>query len=748
MQSTIATDSTQHRDGGRTTLAGLTYLIVDGLIPLLPGIVMRLADQRVSYPTKDRREDLLGALLLVDTIYLVVLGLSAILWGLSPLPSGTSIIGGIKLHLLHDPLSGAAELLALSLGFLSILLRLVLFVVVALSLLLQRPLPRRIRLDREHTHEHNDSTLSQTDPRAPNTRGSTLVIHGVAIVGFCALELVFALRTHLGLHLGSGLLAEHSADPVTFVWFIRWWPYAITHHLNPFMSSIDWFPHGYDLSWATPIPVLSLVMWPITSGFGAIVSYNVLTILAAPLAAYGAFLLGRALRLSPAGSIAIGLIYGFSPYVFAQERGHLNLIYAMIPPVVGAIWLHYRAGRLGPRGTIVLLGIAFAVQFGISNEIYATLGLFFVALLLADYGITRSGPKALRRSDLTVAAGGLLLSIILISPYLYEMLTHLHTNGVNSPFGFSNDVFGILLPNPLEPFGGSVTHITTALIAKGSELDGYLALPLLLVVVCISVLSLRGRGSSTLRALVYLFFLSFVISLGPQLQSHGQYWLPPFGATGSFDVAIMPWDLPARLPILNNILPDRLSLYTALFMALVLVKGFEERGALLRVSTPRWSWQSIIGLGLIVIGFGMSLPLTEASVLGVSYAPLVPRFFSSSALHRCLGAHPVTLNLPFGGAGFAMGDQAAADFSFAMAGGYLGTAPSWTQGDPLYQALLAGAPLPKSMETSFASQLRQMGITAVITPSSIGAPWTSYVGALGKTYPLVCSEQGVNVYRA
>ncbi|MGC8480971.1 MAG: hypothetical protein ACP5PJ_05430, partial [Acidimicrobiales bacterium] len=654
---------------------------------------------------------------------------------------------GIKLHLLHAPLSGVVELVALGLGFLSLLLRLVLFVLVALSLLLGRGLPSRLQRGQGTTKEHDLSAEITSFTPTRRWMMPSIALHGIAIVGFCALELVFALRTHIGLHLGSGLLAEHSADPVTFVWFLRWWPYAITHHLNPFVSPINWVPSGYDLSWATPIPVLALLMWPITSSFGAIVSYNLLTILAAPLAAYGAFLLGRALRLSPTGAITLGLVYGFSPYLFAQERGHLNLIYAIIPPVIGAIWIHYRARRLGSRGAVILLGLGFALQFGISNEVYATLGLFFVAMLVADFGMTRSSGHALGRRDLGVAAGGLLLSIVLISPYLYEMLTHLHTNGVNSPFGFSNDVYGLLLPNPLEPFGGSMAHITSALIAKGSELDGYISLPLLVVVGYISFLSLRGRGSRTLRSMVYLFILSLIISLGPQLQTHGQYWLPPFGSTGSFDVAIMPWDLPARLPILNNILPDRLSLYTALFMGLVIVKGIQERSVLLRASSPQWSWQSTLGVILVAAGFVMSLPLTEASVLGVSYPSLVPSFFTSSALHRCLGDHPVTLNLPFGGAGYAMGDQAAADFSFAMAGGYLGTAPSWTQHDPLYQALLAGAPLPASLRGTFVNRLHQSGVTAVVTTTPIGAPWTSYVEALGTAYPLVCSGQGVNVYR-
>ena len=61
-----------------------------------------------------------------------------------------------------------------------------------------------------------------------------------------------------GSYLGYGL------DPIQFVWFLNWWPWAIAHGLNPFISCYVWYPQGFNLTWATSVPAAALLMWPLT----------------------------------------------------------------------------------------------------------------------------------------------------------------------------------------------------------------------------------------------------------------------------------------------------------------------------------------------------------------------------------------------------------------------------------------------------------------------------------------------------
>src|SRR5579863_8366737 len=43
-------------------------------------------------------------------------------------------------------------------------------------------------------------------------------------------------------------------DASSFMWDLTWWPYALTHGLNPFVAGIIWVPDGYNMTWANGIP--------------------------------------------------------------------------------------------------------------------------------------------------------------------------------------------------------------------------------------------------------------------------------------------------------------------------------------------------------------------------------------------------------------------------------------------------------------------------------------------------------------
>src|SRR6516165_10419135 len=132
--------------------------------------------------------------------------------------------------------------------------------------------------DDKHQPMSSDKSVS----RLPATAGLSLTLY-----------LILSL-TYFGT---TGNLSRrciyNSPEPIAYIWFLNWWPWAITHGLNPFVSYYVWYPHGFNMTWATSVPLAALLMWPLTWLYGAVVSYNVLSLLAPALSAWTAFRLAR-----------------------------------------------------------------------------------------------------------------------------------------------------------------------------------------------------------------------------------------------------------------------------------------------------------------------------------------------------------------------------------------------------------------------------------------------------------------------
>jgi hypothetical protein len=47
-------------------------------------------------------------------------------------------------------------------------------------------------------------------------------------------------------------------DPRLMTWFLVWWPHALVHGLNPFLTKAMWTPQGINLAWQTSMPLVAL----------------------------------------------------------------------------------------------------------------------------------------------------------------------------------------------------------------------------------------------------------------------------------------------------------------------------------------------------------------------------------------------------------------------------------------------------------------------------------------------------------
>src|ERR1700687_4566187 len=77
------------------------------------------------------------------------------------------------------------------------------------------------------------------------------------------------------LFFGRGLLGHFSErymgfgpDPSVGINMLAWWPYALSHRLNPLIATTLWAPYGFNLTWSTCVPLVALLVSPITRRAG------------------------------------------------------------------------------------------------------------------------------------------------------------------------------------------------------------------------------------------------------------------------------------------------------------------------------------------------------------------------------------------------------------------------------------------------------------------------------------------------
>ncbi|HTO26787.1 MAG TPA: hypothetical protein VMJ49_12850, partial [Gaiellaceae bacterium] len=83
------------------------------------------------------------------------------------------------------------------------------------------------------------------------------------------------------------------ADPESFIWLFAWWPHAILHGMNPFVTHAAWAPSGVNLAWTALLPGPALLFAPLTLAVGPVLSYSIAAVLMPAITAWAAFLLCR-----------------------------------------------------------------------------------------------------------------------------------------------------------------------------------------------------------------------------------------------------------------------------------------------------------------------------------------------------------------------------------------------------------------------------------------------------------------------
>jgi hypothetical protein len=356
-------------------------------------------------------------------------------------------------------------------------------------------------------------------------------------------------------------------DLTLTVWFLGWVPHAIAHGLNPFFSNAMYVPTGLNLAQSTEGPLLGLVAAPITLAFGPLVTANLLMVLSMPASASAAFVVFRKWQVWwPAAALG-GLAYGFSPYMVGQAIGHPVLMFLPLPPfiVLTVVSILQRRGR--PRRLGIQLGVLVAAQYLISQELLATVVVLTITALA--FIALRNPMKIAELARVAIVPIGIALvvaSALLAFPVWMLLAGPQHVSGPTYPLlnPYHADLLSFVVHGPLQKVSlGMQTSWTGGFwLWDPTEAGGYVGVPVLIL---IGSLAWRSRHSARMQLSVATFLSSVLLSLGPYLAVHGRATRIP-----------LPFWLLGHLPLIDNVLPIRVSFEIGACLAAMIAFGLDD----------------------------------------------------------------------------------------------------------------------------------------------------------------------------
>ena len=519
------------------------------------------------------------------------------------------------------------------------------------------------------------------------------------------------------MYLGYGL------DPIQFIWFLNWWPWAIAQGLNPFISYYVWYPHGFNMTWATSMPVAAFLMWPLTWLGSAVVSYNVLSLLAPALTAWTGFLLARYLTRDTPASFIGGYLIGFSSYELGEMLGHLNLNMIFVVPLFVLLVVQRVRGDLSRLWFVAALALAMLVQLGFSSELLATT-CFFGAITWAFFLVFATEEERRRlwtvAGEIILAAG---ITAVAAAPFLYFIVMQNRADvppQIHEPLAFSNDPLNYIIPYEILPgrtlFWAAFAHLPH--YRDNAGYDAYLGLPLVLIL----ILQLRElRRRPYLKPLLLSLLVIVILSLGPALHIANvstTLWLP--------------WSLALHLPLISQALPNRFSMHVALAAGLV---------AALWLAAARSGWQRAGRYTLAALACLCLIP-NPALLRHWTPLPLEP-FFEPQNVAGFIEKDANVIILPYVD-GPSLLWQWQSGMRFTQSGGYIGFSPlSEVENWPVVTNLCTGEAGP-----SFESDLSGFCVAHRVSAILVG-PGTSaaLVTAISALHWPETSAHGVRVVR-
>jgi hypothetical protein len=522
---------------------------------------------------------------------------------------------------------------------------------------------------------------------------------------YLAISVLFFGLPLLG-HFGHRFIGDR-ADTLIQIWSLAWWPYALASGQHSIITQALWAPTGYNLAWTTSIPGPSLALYPITRLFGPIVSYNILSLLCPPAAAFSAFVLCRYLggRFWPA--MVGGYIFGFSQYVLAQLAGcHLFLLFIFPVPLAIYLVLLRLSRRITRFAFLALLIALLLCEFFSSTELFATTAVFGAAALALSWLMWRAAPDV---RDVAIEIGcAYVITALLAAPFLYCVFAGGVPGPINPTSLYSNDLLAFAVPTRVLYLSVALRWVARHFRRSVVETGGYLGPGYWIILVLYIKSSWSTRPGKFL--ILSLMFVG-LMSLGPALHING------------IDRGPAPWRLFSELPLIDQALPSRFGVYFFLGAAVI-------ASLYLSQSSISW-WSKLLLSSICLLSLAPNLAAFRSEVAHVK----LPQFFRSGEYKRYLARNDNVLVLPYARREDGLLWQAQTDFYFRLAAARLTLPPAEAAGWPVLSTLDTGNEILDFAE-QFKAFLSARGVKAIITdpqgkePQTDG-PWQRLLAEAG-----------------
>lgn len=469
-------------------------------------------------------------------------------------------------------------------------------------------------------------------------------------------------------------------DPAQFTWFLAWPAWAIAHGHNPFVSSAVNVPNGANLLDNASGPLTGIVLAPITWISGSVLSLNVLLTLAPGLNTWAAWLaLRRFVTWKPA-AIPGALLYGYAPIVFLTLiYGHGGWAVLVVPPLMVMVLEDVLVRRhRTPLVNGLLLAALIVAQFFLSTEVLLMTGLMMVVGLIVVMALNRNqvaerAPAALRTLGVAVGASG----VVLAWPLWITVAGPDRVTGAPWPLAplAGAPLSGLVDPGNYGAPAGILSQVGGFYGRTGPVLN-FLGPGVALICLASFVVARKRRVMwfAAVMAVVALL-LSFGVALTGAPRALTKVWLP--------------WRVFDHLPLFDQVIPQRFSLFVFLFAAVIMTVGLEaarnawaghrqarsypdpdDRPAAIpappdaTVVDHAWVGPLVLGVGLVALA---PIAVTYPAPLTVQSAS-PPAWFTSATKHIPPGSVVLSIPFPASGSESPMLWQATDDMSFRLAG--------------------------------------------------------------------------------
>jgi hypothetical protein len=528
----------------------------------------------------------------------------------------------------------------------------------------------------------------------------------------------------------AGRMVGFPGDVDLVAWFMRHDATAVAHGRLPgLVTSAMNAPRGIGLMWNVSLLLPGVLLSPVTLLAGPQASLTILVTLGFAGSAASLFVVLRRWGGSVTTSALGGAVYGFSPAMLASAMGHYHVQFAVLPPLMIDALLRIVTGRGAPVRTGTWLGLLAAAQVFISEELLADTvlaGLVLLAVLVAD--APREAVKRARATATGLATGTGVTLLICGYALWTQFRGPLSEHG--SPW--STGEFRNLPAAFVTPSAGLLFHTQASAAAAaryplpGPEYVAYVGLPLLVVLLAAAI---RFGRDPRVRVMAVTFAVLEVLSLGSRALVFGGIRYPGF---------LLPWHWLHGLPLLGQILPNRLSVLADGAAAAVLAFSLD----LARSPAPQGTGgqgtggqgsggQRRIATAIAVLAI---LPLIPLPLRAAATTPVPAGWRATFAgLHLAPGARVLVVPVPYSREPQALRWQADTGEPGSLIGGYFigpdqkGRARRYGTGrretEKILDALWAGSrrsrhpPLPQVIRSDLA-YWRPAAVVAVTSPNS------------------------------